>query len=271
MLPLATFLKRPSRYSALSLLVGEGGISVSLDRSYGEHPRHRVDVYRPNKDIGGPVALFLYGGSWQGGCRSCYGFVGAALARRGITTAIADYRLYPEVRWPQFQEDAATAWSWVRRELVGTSARPAVVIGHSAGAHMASLLALDRRWHGEAGPDALVGLSGPYTFSPTAWPSTRDIFVTARSADEPRPVTYVKPGAPRTLLLHGAEDGTVKPENSIGLAAALRAHGNAVTHHLLDGIGHAGVITAIARPLRWRAPVLDLVAGFINALPEERA
>ena len=267
MLPLRSFTSNPSRFSAFSTLVGEGGLDVHFDLAYGAGPRHRLDVYRSGQDTGsGPVALFLYGGSWRGGSRSCYGFVGAALAARGIPTAVADYRLYPEVRWPDFQGDAALAFRWVRRELGGEGRRPAVVIGHSAGAHMAALLALDRRWLGDARPAALVGISGPYAFQPTTWPTTAEIFATATDADEPRPIAYAGIHAPPTLLLHGAQDDTVKPHNATDLAAALRAAGVAVTLEMLEGADHKALVTGFARPFRSRTPVLERAIAFLRDL-----
>ncbi len=249
------------------MLVGEGGLDVRFDVPYGSHPRHKLDVYAPKRPRAGqPVALFLYGGSWRGGCRSCYGFVGAALAARGITTAVADYRLYPEVRWPGFQNDAAAAFRWVRRELVQDGASPVTVIGHSAGAHMAALLALDQRWLGEDRPDGVVGLSGPYSFQPTVWPTTREIFATASDPDEPRPVAYGSSSAPPTLLLHGSADDTVKPHNMLELADVLRRFGAPIEARLLTGADHKATVLGFARPLRRKFPVLDLTVAFITGI-----
>lgn len=267
MLPLKSFTSRPSRYSAFSMLVGESGLDIRYEQAYGPHPRHRLDVYRSHTDNGaGAVALFLYGGSWRGGSRSCYGFVGAALAASGIPTAVADYRLFPEVRWPLFQEDAAAAFRWVAKELGEKGARPAVVVGHSAGAHMAALLALDRRWLGEARPAALVGLSGPYAFQPTTWPSTKEIFATARDADEPRPIAFAGADAPPVLLMHGAADDTVKPHNASDFADVLRAAGSEVELEMVAGADHKALVMGFAQPFRRRVPVHSRTVGFIRGL-----
>ena len=56
--------------------------------------------------------IFFYGGSWDSGAKGDYLFVAQALASRGITTIIPDYRLYPEVRFPAFMADAALATRW---------------------------------------------------------------------------------------------------------------------------------------------------------------
>lgn len=102
--------------SLFSALVAERGGAVVRDIAYGSHARQSLDVYRPQADDSnsGPIVLFLYGGSWRVGDKATYGFLGAALASRGITTVIPDYRLFPEVRFPTFVEDAALAYRWIR-------------------------------------------------------------------------------------------------------------------------------------------------------------
>jgi acetyl esterase/lipase len=285
MLPIAGFLAAPSRYSLFSTLVGEGGLAVHLGIAYGPEARHRLDVYAPReasgRAVGGagrsvaseanPVALFLYGGAWRRGCRSCYGFVGAALAAHGIATAVADYRLVPAVRWPAFQEDAALAFAWTRRVLGENGRRPVAVVGHSAGAHIAALLAADRRWLGRDLPDALVGISGPYDFEPTHWPTTRDIFSTAGAINEPRPVAHVAPHVPPALLIHGSADRVVEPENTHALERAWQAAGRPVERLILDGADHRATVAAFARPYRRRVPLLPVVVAFLHGLADVKS
>lgn len=254
----------PPLTAILSSVVTEGGVPTARDIAFGPHERHRLDVYNPTEPAAGkPVCLFFYGGSWRGGSRAGYGFVGAALARRGIATVIPDYRVYPDVRFPGFVEDAAAACRWIERQP-SLAGRPLILAGHSAGAHIAALLALDGQYlDGSARPSALVGLSGPYAFDPVHWPSTARIFATAEHRDEPRPVAHVTPEAPPALLIHGADDRVVKPWNQRELAAAYRRNGVPVRTLELPGKGHVATVAAIARPLRWRAPVLDEIVRFI--------
>jgi acetyl esterase/lipase len=256
----------PPPFSAfISGLVAERNVRISNGISYGPRPRHRLDLYEPQqRRPGAPVCVFFYGGSWQSGARATYGFVGAALATRGITTAVADYRLYPDVQFPGFIEDGAGAVAFVRDRYSDAGARPVIVAGHSAGAHIAAMIALDRRYLGAtAAPvDGLIGLSGPYAFDPTTWTTTRQIFKSARSADDARPVAQVTSAAPPALVIHGASDTVVKPWNARDLASAYRARGRTVTLHEFSGLGHTETLLAIARPLRWIAPVLDEMINF---------
>jgi len=270
---LGILISYPRVQSVLSNLIAERGARITRDAPYGPHDRQRLDVYEPREDqSSSPVVLFIQGGNWRYGSREIYAFLGAALAARGITTVIPDYRLYPEVKFPAFVEDAALAYRWVADNLIRSGERrPIILAGHSAGAHIAALLAYDRRYRARAAPDAprptgFIGLAGPYAFDPTTWPSTRDVFSTATTADEARPAAFVSPDAPPSLLFHGTDDTVVKLWNMRALAAALTEHGVPVRAVELDRIGHLGVVLAIARPLRWRAPVLGDMIAFIASL-----
>ncbi len=253
--------------------MAETGAKITRDVPFGPLPRHKLDIYRPGSGPdNGPIAVFVYGGSWRDGERASYGFVGAALAARGITTIIADYRLYPDVRFPSFVEDAALSYRWTATNITGAAdgSRPIILVGHSAGAHIAALLAFDRRYLAEGSskvplPAAFVGLAGPYSFDPTTWNTTAAVFATASSADQARPITFVGPLAPPSLLLHGLDDDTVKLWNTHQLADALARSNVKVRKRLLPGVGHIGLVTSIAWPFRWRAPVLDEIVSFVES------
>lgn len=265
---------RPETIAVVSRLLGERGVLVERGIRYGQNPRQSLDIYRPPDGVAQHAAIivFLYGGSWSRGSKENYAFVGHALAARGFTTTIPNYRLYPEVQFPDFVADAAAAFVFVEKSLARGCAqrRPVILAGHSAGAHMAALLALDRSYIQRADPDAaapaaFIGLAGPYTFQPTTWPSTKDAFASvAATPDLPRPITHVAPGAPPALLLHGGSDSIVALKNTRELTASLRAAGSTVETAEYPGIGHLGIVTAIAAPLRWRAPVLDAMTRFAS-------
>lgn len=256
--------------SFFDFLFREPGVRFTGGIPYGPDDRHRLDVFAPERRASGPIVLFLYGGAWTSGDRSTYEFVGTALAARGITTVIADYRLHPQVRFPGFVEDAARAYGWVDRHLarVDGGRRPVFLMGHSAGAHIAALLAVDRRWIAAAHaapPAGLVGLAGPYAFDPTTWDTTAAIFApVAARADLARPARLVRRKGPPTLLLHGADDRTVGLFNTEEFADALTARGTTVRKIVYPDIGHVGLVSAIAKPFRWRADVLDDVVAFVE-------
>lgn len=256
------------RPELFSTLFADGGSAITRDVQYGAHPRQQLDIYRPARGGDGPVAVFIYGGGWRSGERATYGFVGAALASRGITVVIPDYRLYPQAEFPDWVEDAALAYAWTLRNTRGLcGGRPPVVIGHSAGAHTGALLSLDRRYLQKFAdipqPCAFIGLAGPYAFDPTSWPTTKEIFQGAKSEDA-RPLLFARPDAPPSLLIHGGRDEDVRIHNQRDLAVALLEKGATVQTFEPDDVGHIGLILAMSRPFRWRAPVLDETVTFIN-------
>jgi acetyl esterase/lipase len=258
--------------SPLSLFNGlvpkDGGTRKVASAAYGEGPRRMLDVYAPRgrSDQLRPVIIFFYGGSWSSGERGGYAFVGKALAARGFVTVIPDYRLVPGVTYPGFVDDGAAAVRWVRAnaKAYGGDGERIVLAGHSAGAYIAAMLAVDGRWLGadRKAVRGLAGLAGPYDFAPFTSPASQAAFGGWPRPAETQPVTHADAGAPPALLLTGAEDTTVRPRNSEALAAALRRAGVAAEVKRYPGVGHVGILTAVARPFRGKAPVVADVADF---------
>ncbi len=248
---------------------------VATSLAYADGPRHRLDVYAPGAGKAGPspVVLFLYGGSWDSGSRAMYRFVGGALAAQGFVVVIPDYRLYPEIRYPAFLQDCAAALDWTRRHAgrFGGDARPPFVMGHSAGAYNAAMLALDPRWLAGVGrtPRAdlrgLVGLAGPYDFLPLDSDELRAIFAPGVPLRSTQPIAHVDGAGPPALLLAGTADRIVRPGNTMRLAAAIRARGGTVATRLYPGIGHIEIIGAFSGALRFLAPSLRDCAQFMHA------
>ena len=158
----------------LNATAPQSGFDVQRSVSYGNDRRHRFDLYRPHALPSVPVIVFFYGGRWESGEKELYFFLASALARRGIAVAVPDYRVYPEVRFPTFLEDAARAVRFILDNAthLGIDRRRIFVMGHSAGAHIAAMLRLDARWLDAVKLDprrdlaGMIGLAGPYDFLP---------------------------------------------------------------------------------------------------------
>lgn len=230
-----------------------------------------LDVYRPLARAQSPTVVFFYGGGWDSGERAMYRFVGAALAARGVTVVIPDYRVYPAVRFPAFLEDAALAVGWTRQNICSVGERP-VLLGHSAGAHIAAMLAFDPQWLGGVGLHAsrdiagLVGLSGPYDFLPLRSARLGEIFGPAAGRAGTQPINFVTAHAPPALLAAGVRDRVVDPQNSVRLARRIAETGGVVTLKLYPLAAHAGLIGAFAWPLRFLAPVFSDTLTFIDGV-----
>ena len=245
---------------------------VARGEAYGPSPRQRLDVYAPRGAKGqAPIAVFFYGGSWDSGRRQDYNWVGRALASRGFVTVVADYRLYPEVKYPDFLADSAQAVRWASDHAARFGADPSriVLVGHSAGAYNAAMLAFDGRYLQAAGVDpkrvkAMAGLSGPYDFLPLKGDITHRIF--GETADLPgtQPTAYVTAASPPAFLATGDADDMVWPKNTVALACSLRTAGVEVEERHYPGVDHIRMVLALSKPLRGRAPVLDEMTEFLR-------
>lgn len=256
--------------------VSPGGAERSVATvAYGAIPRLALDIYRPeNGADNAPVIVFFYGGNWVSGERKDYAFVGHALAARGFVVVIPDYRLYPQVRYPEFLDDSARAVAWVERKIgaYGGDAKRIYAMGHSAGAYNAAMLALDPRWLREqgTGPGILrgwIGMAGPYNFLPVENETTRPVFHYPNTPSDSQPVNHISAMAPPALLIAARNDKTVNPERNTGvLAAGLRSAGVPVDEEYYDGVNHITLLASLSSsPLRRLAPSLDAVEAFVRS------
>ena len=240
---------------------------------YGPKPWQRLDVYGPKRaKQPAPLAVFFYGGSWDSGRRQDYSWVGQALASRGFVTILPDYGLYPAVRYPGFLEDGALAVRWAQDHAAAFGGDPAriVLVGHSAGAYNAAMLALDRRYLTAAGVDphsikALAGLSGPYDFLPLTDPIAQRTFGEAADVAGTQPTAFVTSQSPPAFLATGDQDTMVYPRNTTKLAQRLREAGVEVEERHYPGVDHVRMVLALSRVFRGRAPVLDEMTAFLHA------
>ena len=242
---------------------------------YGSEPRQRLDVYRPSADASrAPLVVFFYGGSWSLGDRADYRFVGEALASRGIVAVVADYRLSPAVRYPVFVQDSARALRWAFDHAAEYGADPArvFVMGHSAGAYNAAMLALDPRWLAAGGltPARLagwIGLAGPYDFLPIGDPKTQVAFNWPETPPDSQPLVHASRASPPALLLAASQDTVVNPQRStVAMAGRLTASGVRVESALYDSVSHVTLLASMASVLRGRAPVLERVSVFVRSV-----
>jgi acetyl esterase/lipase len=272
----ALFLAGCSRlgYFAANAPAAFGPYKRRTNIAYGPEPQHRLDVYVPSKSANAPrpVVVFWHGGRWRYGDKADYRFVGASLAESGYIVVVANYRHYPQVRMPGFMDDAARAaqWAAVHAGEHGGDSEQLFLMGHSAGAHLAALVALDPRYFAATGQPApriagVIGLSGPYDFLPLLEPDVQDMFGPPDLYPESQPINFVRADAPPMLLVQGLADETVWPKNSRNLATALTALGVPVTLKLYPKISHSDTVAALTAVLRGRAPTLADIRDFVGA------
>jgi acetyl esterase/lipase len=216
------------------------------------------------------VVVFFYGGAWQRGRRADYKFVAEALTSKGFVVVVPDYRLYPEVTFPSFLDDGGAAIAWTQKKIgsYGGDPQHVFVMGHSAGAYNAAMLAFDPHYVEAAGgrhADVIgfIGLAGPYDFLPFTSMTLENVFGSAPDLPATQPATFVETDSPRALVLYGERDTTVLPVHSKRLAQRIRAVGGRVSEVSYPDLGHASIVGVLAKPYRGRAPVLEEVARFI--------
>jgi acetyl esterase/lipase len=254
----------------LNMLAPRKGYALHRGLSYGEGTRHKYDVYVPHglKEPA-PVILFFYGGGFVAGHRSEYRMAGEALASLGCIVAVADYRIFPEVTFPEFLHDGARALLAVHRDAkrYGGNRERIFLAGHSAGAYIAVMLAANPEYLKAAGADpawisGVVGIAGAYDFLPITGERRIKVFG-GENRLETQPIHFVNGKKPPMLLVTGANDSTVSVRNTRNMAARLRSVGGEVEEIVYPGVGHMGIILSLARGFRGRAPLRADIARFV--------
>jgi acetyl esterase/lipase len=275
--PLSTMghwlLENLSPLAFINSLVPTDGYDKYDGIDYGKFGRQKLDVYVPrNAGHGLPVVVFFYGGTWQSGRRLDYRFVAQALTASGAIAVIPDYRVYPEAKFPTFLEDGAAAVSWVCNHIgdFGGETSRLFLMGHSAGAYIAAMLALNPGYLAQVGMSAdelkgFIGIAGPYDFLPLKNQKLIKIFGGADGIPETQPVNFVRGKASPALLLHGEADKIVGPYNTRHLAESLRKAGARVEDKIYPGVKHIRILIVMASPFQDGEPVMADIRHFISA------
>ena len=258
---------------AANLPASFGSYKAQRDIQYGSLARQELDVYAPKDGKRSrAVVIFVHGGGWTSGTKSEYRFVAEALTSRGLVAVVPSYRLFPQVKFPAFVDDVAQAVAWAHAHAVeyGGDVNRIYVMGHSAGAQIAALIAFNAEYLERAGGKqewvkGFIGLAGPYDFLPFNEQYLRDIFGPESQYGRSQAVNYVDAHASPALLIHGEADTKVWPSNSISLAKHLRDQHVAVVERYYPEMTHSAVLAALSVYYRGRRPILSEIDHFVNA------
>lgn len=230
--------------------------------------RHKLDLYVPKGQTEFPVLLFVHGGSWRSGNKELYAAVGRAFARAGIGTVVINYRLSPKVKHPAHVEDVAAAFAWAHRNIARYGGRPdrITLMGHSAGGHLAALLATDPTYLKAEGlsPEnvrGVVAVSGVYRIEPGA-DLTRSAFGTdpdfcARAS----PLNHVGGKLPPFLIAYAENDYDGFDEMAVELNEALEKNKTPTT---LVKAAHRNHVTIIVTVIQHGDPLNRAVREFVR-------
>jgi acetyl esterase/lipase len=264
-----------------SRIAGDPARLAADGAAYGSLPRQKLDVWTPRKPGAAPlpVVIFFYGGGWVSGERGDYGFAGRAFAANDFVAIVPDYRLVPDVRFPSFIQDGALAVKWARDHAAQYGGDPERITlsGHSAGAYIGAMLALDRRYLRDSGVDpktirAAAFLAGPYDFYPFTEARGRDALGAWPRPAETQPISFARADAPPMLLMAGTADRVVQPRNSKALANALAKAGGTAELKLYKGQSHIDLAKSLSPLFRGSNPALADSVAFLKAhsQPEPR-
>lgn len=164
-----------------------------------------MDLYIPEGQAGFPTVVWFHGGGLTEGVRA----IPAELKGKGFAVVAPGYRLNPTVKAPAYIEDAAAAVAWVFENIgkYGGDPKKIVLSGHSAGAYLAAMVGLDKKYLAAHGIDAnaLAGLVLPSGNAVTHFTirGERGIPPTRAVVDEYAPLYHVRADAPPILIITG--------------------------------------------------------------------
>jgi acetyl esterase/lipase len=219
-------------------------------------PGVEADLYLPDQPAG-PLVVMVPGGGWVTADRSGLGPLAERLSSAGMAVVNATYRAAEDgAHFPTPIEDVACAvdFAVARATQRGLHPTRVVLLGHSAGAHLAALAALgsdhfrgDCNWP-TAAPDALALLAGIYDVS--AVPDIAEPLFGVPLADDPATWragsalswTDARASVP-VFLAHGADDTLVPVAFTARFASALERAGHPVRVDVVPAAGHLDIFT----------------------------
>lgn len=209
--------------------------------------RHRLDVYQPEGKTGAPVLIYVHGGTWRFGSKMFRSNVGKTFARRGFVTVCINYRLSPRVKHPAHVRDVAHAFDWVKRNISRYGGDPERVFlsGHSAGGHLAALLALNGKYLTALGRTpadiaGVIGISGLYRVGATG--NFEGVFdPDPEVLKDASPALHVSSRQPPFLILYAENDLPLLDMQAIDLETQLKEHNSPVTRLVIPERNHVNI------------------------------
>jgi acetyl esterase/lipase len=242
----------------------QAGISYT-DGDPADADKHKLDLYLPRDKKNFPVLVFLHGGSWRTGDRSQYVALGDRLARVGIGVAIPSYRLMPQNPHPAQVEDAAAAFAWVVKNISqrGGDASRIYLSGHSAGAHLAALLALDEKYLAKfdlprKSIRSVIAMSGIYNVDKL------DTFLVAAGAGDKHdasPLAHAHSGAPPFLISYCQWDYFGLPKQARDFILGLKKNFVAAELLYVPGENHISEVISLVQD---HGLLIDAILNVVN-------
>jgi acetyl esterase/lipase len=264
------------------------------DLPYAGDSRHKLDLYVPDHvDNSKPIIVFVYGGAWDSGHKNDYQFAGIEFAKSGSVTAIPNYRLYPDVKFPHFVEDVASACGALHKHLSNLNIVQknnkhlpvnVVLIGHSAGAHTVAMLNSQPKYFKQAGANinikACIGMAGPYDlplddhlvvgkFDGIELHDISDQHIDQghqHNRHDANPINLARPGMSKMLLMHGRADTTVGLYHLEGFAKRLKELEVEFEVIIYQKVPHRNMVAGISRLFQRVNPVYKDLLKYLDKI-----
>lgn len=236
--------------------------------------RDKLDLYLPEGRRGFPVLLWLHGGALMHGDKESSAHVGRGFAAAGIGTVVINYRLSPQVMHPAHVQDVARAFAWIKQHIAEYGGKPDAIFvaGHSAGAYLSALLALDDRYLAfhRLQPSTIRGVMPVSGFfyvelvaphrsktvwgaDPTKWP-------------ESSPARHVRSNAPPILFIYADGDEAWRREQNEQMATALKGTGHSdVAIKQIKNRDHSTIFSQIGEGDEVSTLMLEFIARRVGA------
>jgi acetyl esterase/lipase len=212
------------------------------------NPKQQLDLYRPegtqpNAKL--PVLIFVHGGYWRGGDKAQYVRFGQRYASEKRIVVIPSYRLQPAAPHPAQIEDVAAAYAWVVKNIATYGGDPSNIYlaGHSAGAHLVSLLATDpghllAKQVTPAGIKGVISISGVYDVRRLPEYFSKDDSV----RDQASPLAHIRKGLPPFQILWAQWDFPFLPAQAKQFHQELEKAGSPAEILYVPGEDHNSII-----------------------------
>lgn len=221
------------------------------------------------------TVVFIYGGAWKAGSKEEYRFIADSLNKQGYDVIIPDYRLFPEVAYPDFIGDIERFFTWLKsnESQYSLNDQPLFLMGHSAGAYNGAMYLTSDAYQKPFTFSAFIGLAGPYDFFlPTKDPEYIPIFT--RNGEHLNQATQLpakqKPAQlshhlTHALILHGDNDKLVTPLNVEAFTNYLTQQGVRATGKRYPTLNHAKLVAGINNVFFMNSVVEEDIIDFLNS------
>ena len=223
------------------------------DYAYGDTADERLDLF-PAEHPGAPLLVFIHGGYWRSLDKSDFSFIAPPFVEAGIAVAVTHYGLAPATRLEDMVRQQLRALTWLYRNIpaLGIDRRRIVVAGHSAGGHLAAMLAAADwpQWAADLPADLLAGIlsiSGLHDLVPLARTPflAADLQLDEAAARRVSPISYRPHQAVPVITAVGAAESREFHRQSALLRSAW-PH-NVRRHLVLDGCHHLAAVETLAQ------------------------